>query len=67
MDTLETRHRALETANRYVLRQADAATLIAMTEFRRVDYLASLDTLERGWETRGSGEGFAKLRQVAVS
>jgi fatty-acyl-CoA synthase len=50
----------------YVLRQSDAALLITMDRFRNLDYLKALDELAPGWERRGGGEAFPRLRRVVV-
>jgi fatty-acyl-CoA synthase len=50
----------------YVLRQSDAALLITMDRFRGLDYLKALDELAPGWEFRGGGEAFPRLKRVAV-
>jgi len=48
----------------YILRQADCVALITMNRFRDHDHLADLDVLMPGWETRGGGDAFPKLRTV---
>lgn len=48
----------------YILRQADCVALITMNRFRDHDYLAGLDALMPGWETRGGGDAFPRLRTV---
>lgn len=50
----------------YVLHQSDAVMLLTMDRFRGLDYLQFLDELAPGWESRGGGEAFPKLRQVVV-
>jgi fatty-acyl-CoA synthase len=50
----------------YVLRQSDAALLITMDSFRGLDYLAALDELAPGWESRGGGENLPRLKRVVV-
>jgi fatty-acyl-CoA synthase len=50
----------------YVLGQSDAALLITMDRFRGLDYLAALDELMPGWESRGGGETFPRLKRVVV-
>lgn len=50
----------------YILRQSDAAALIVMDRFRDLDYLEMLDELAPGWEGRGGGAAFPRLRQVVV-
>lgn len=50
----------------YVLRQSDAVALITMDRFRDLDYLAALDDLAPGWESRGGGSAFPLLKRVVV-
>jgi fatty-acyl-CoA synthase len=51
---------------RYVLRQCDAALLVSMNRFRDLDYASMLDELAPGWERRGGGAAFPRLRQVVL-
>ena len=50
----------------YVLRQSEAAHLVTMDRFRKLDYLTMLDELAPGWETNGGGSALPHLRQVTV-
>lgn len=50
----------------YVLEQSDAVTLITMDSFRGIDHLRALDELAPGWEQRGGGDRFPRLRNVVV-
>lgn len=50
----------------YVLEQSDATVLITMDRLRDRHYLADLDAIIPGWETRGGGDKLAKLRDVFV-
>jgi fatty-acyl-CoA synthase len=50
----------------YVLKQSDVVCLFTMSRFRDLDYLGFLDGLAPGWETRGGGNIFPKLRNVVV-
>ena len=50
----------------YVLRQSDAVLLVTMDRFRKLEYLQFLDELAPGWEHRGGGEIFPKLKRVVV-
>lgn len=50
----------------YVIGQSDAVALITMDSFRDLDYLGALDELAPGWEQRGGGDRFPKLRNVYV-
>ena len=50
----------------YVLEQSDAVLLLTMDRFRNLDYLQFLDELAPGWEQRGGGTRFPRLRQVVV-
>lgn len=50
----------------YVLKQSDAAFLVTMDRFRGLDYLAMLDELMPGWEGRGGGTAFPRLKSVVV-
>lgn len=50
----------------YVLKQSDAVLLITMDSFRGLNYLQFLDELAPGWEGKGGGEAFPKLRRVVV-
>jgi fatty-acyl-CoA synthase len=50
----------------YVLRQSHAVALITMDRFRKLDYLAGLDTIMPGWVEQAGGEAFPALRHVVV-
>jgi fatty-acyl-CoA synthase len=50
----------------YVLEQSDARVLITMNELRDLDYLAELDAIMPGWETRAGGDAMPELRHVFV-
>ena len=50
----------------YVLQQSDATALITMDRYRNLDYIAALDSLMPGWERKGGGDGYPRLRNVAV-
>lgn len=50
----------------YVLRQSNAVLLVTMERFRDLDYLAMLDELAPGWERKGGGDLFPRLRRVVV-
>ncbi len=50
----------------YVLRQSDAVLLVTMDRFRGLEYLRFLDELAPGWEHRGGGEIFPKLKRLVV-
>lgn len=50
----------------YILRQSDTVLLVTMDRFRNLDYLNFLDELVPGWEHRGGGDVFPKLRHVVV-
>jgi fatty-acyl-CoA synthase len=50
----------------YVLEQSKARLLITMNELRDLDYLAELDAIMPGWETRAGGDELPELRHVFV-
>jgi fatty-acyl-CoA synthase len=50
----------------YVLEQSNARVLITMNELRDLDYLAELDAIMPGWETRAGGDELPELRHVFV-
>jgi fatty-acyl-CoA synthase len=50
----------------YVLEQSNARVLITMNELRDLDYLAELDAIMPGWETRAGGDEMPELRHVFV-
>ncbi len=50
----------------YVLEQSNARVLISMNELRDLDYLAELDAIMPGWETRAGGDELPELRHVFV-
>jgi fatty-acyl-CoA synthase len=50
----------------YVLEQSNARVLITMNELRELDYLAELDAITPGWETRAGGDELPALRDVFV-
>ncbi len=50
----------------YVLAQSDSTVLVTMDSYRDLDYLAALDSLAPGWETRGGGDTITGLRQVVT-
>jgi fatty-acyl-CoA synthase len=51
---------------RYVLEQSDTTVLVTMNALRDRDYLADLDVIAPGWETRGGGQQLPRLRSVFV-
>jgi len=51
---------------RYVLDQSDSVALLTMNALRDLDYLAELDAIAPGWETRGGGATLPRLRHVFV-
>ena len=48
----------------YVLKQSDAVLLVTMDRFRNLDYLQFLDELAPGWEDKGGGTTFPRLKRV---
>ncbi|MBN9064630.1 MAG: AMP-binding protein [Rhizobiales bacterium] len=50
----------------YVLEQSECVALIAMDEFRGRDYLADLDSMLPGWESKAGGDRLPKLRTVFI-
>jgi fatty-acyl-CoA synthase len=51
---------------RYILQQSQTTTLITMSRFRDLDYLAELSAIAPGWEVNGSGEELPLLRRIFV-
>lgn len=50
----------------YVLAQSDVVALITMDSFRGMDYCSYLDQLANGWEQKGGGAVFPRLKNVFV-
>jgi fatty-acyl-CoA synthase len=50
----------------YVLEQSNARVLVVMNELRDLDYLAELDAIMPGWETRAGGKALPELKHVFV-
>jgi fatty-acyl-CoA synthase len=51
---------------RYILQQSETKTLITMSRFRDLDYLAELTAIAPGWEAHGGGVDLPLLRWIFV-
>lgn len=50
----------------YILAQSDCVALITMDRFRDCDYLADLDAISPGWESRGGATMLPRLKHIFV-
>ena len=50
----------------YILAQSECTALVVMDQLRDRDYLADLDLIAPGWESRNFGSSLPKLRRIYV-